>query len=60
MYVLREYLNSYKYKNSGTLHLTGRGGLYVCEMLTVTHCLGNRSTNGGKAVSLTHQLRTSH
>jgi hypothetical protein len=34
--------------------LTGRGGLYGCEMLKIPHCLDNRLTVGGKFVSLTH------
>jgi hypothetical protein len=33
--------------------VTGRGGLYGCEMLRISHCVDNRLTVGGEAVRLT-------
>jgi hypothetical protein len=35
--------------------VTGRGGLYRCEMLRTTHCLDGRLIDGGELVSLTHR-----
>jgi hypothetical protein len=34
---------------------TGRGGPWGCETSRLTHFLGNRLTDGGKFVSLTHR-----
>jgi hypothetical protein len=36
--------------------LTGREGLWRCEMLKIPHCLDNRLTDGGKAVSTGQNL----
>jgi hypothetical protein len=41
-------------KKGKAIPVTGRGGLQGCEMLRIPHCLGNRLTDGGKYVSLTH------
>jgi hypothetical protein len=38
--------------------VTGRGGLQGWEMLRIPHCLDNRLRDGGKAVSPTHQPRS--
>jgi hypothetical protein len=38
--------------------VTGRRGLYVCEILRKTHCLDNRLTDGGEAARLTHRPRS--
>jgi hypothetical protein len=38
--------------------LTGRGGLWGCEMLTIPHCLDNRLTDGSKVVSPMHWLQS--
>jgi hypothetical protein len=38
------------------IFVTGRAGLYGCEMLRIPHCLDNRLTGGGKFVSLTRRL----
>jgi hypothetical protein len=35
--------------------VTGRGGLYGCEMLRMPRCLDNLLTDGGKVVSPTHR-----
>jgi hypothetical protein len=39
--------------------VTGRGGLYGCEMLRIENCLHNRLTDGGKpyapAAALLHR-----
>jgi hypothetical protein len=37
--------------------MTGRGGLYVCEMSRLPHFLDNRLTDGGEVVSLTRGPR---
>jgi hypothetical protein len=37
--------------------VTGRGGLYGCEMLRIPRCLDNHFTDGGKVVSPTHWPR---
>jgi hypothetical protein len=43
---------SKKLKKKGkTIPVTGLGGLYVCEMLRIAHCLDNRLTDGGKVLS---------
>jgi hypothetical protein len=34
--------------------VTGLGGLWGCEMLSIPHCLDNRLTDGGEVVSPTH------
>jgi hypothetical protein len=49
--------NKYKKvkKRSKAIPVTGRGGLYGCEMLRIPHCLDSRLTDGGKAVSPTHR-----
>jgi hypothetical protein len=39
---------------SKAIPVTDCGGLQVCEMLRISHCLDNRPTDGGKAVSPTH------
>jgi hypothetical protein len=38
---------------SKVIPLTGLGGLQVCEMLRIPHCLDNWLTDGGKVVSPT-------
>jgi hypothetical protein len=38
--------------------VTGREGLWGCEMLRIPHCLDNRLTNDGKVVSLKHRPRS--
>jgi hypothetical protein len=35
------------------ISITGRGGLYGCEMLRIPHCLDNRLIDGSKVVSHT-------
>jgi hypothetical protein len=35
---------------SKAISVTGRGGLQVCEMLRVSHCLDNRLTDGALRV----------
>jgi hypothetical protein len=40
---------------SKAIPVTGRGGLYGCEMLRIPHCLDNRLLDGGNIVSPTHQ-----
>jgi hypothetical protein len=35
--------------------VTCLGGLYVCEMLRMPHCIDNRQAEGGKVVSPTHR-----
>jgi hypothetical protein len=42
-------------KNKKINPVTGRGSLQDCEMLRITHCLGNRLTDGGEVVSPTHR-----
>jgi hypothetical protein len=42
-------------KKSKAITVTGRGGLYGCEMLRIPHCLYNRLTDGGKFVSPAHR-----
>jgi hypothetical protein len=37
--------------------VTGRGGLYGCEMLRIPHCIDSWLTDGGKFVSPTHRPR---
>jgi hypothetical protein len=41
-------------ENGKAIPVTGRGGLYGCEMLRIPHCLDNRLTDGGKVVSPKH------
>jgi hypothetical protein len=43
-----------KEKKNKAIPVIGRGGLQGCEMLKIPHCLDNRLTYGGKAVSPTH------
>jgi hypothetical protein len=42
-------------KKSKAIPVTGRGGLWGCEMLRIPHYLDNRLTDGGKVVSPTHR-----
>jgi hypothetical protein len=35
--------------------ITGRGGLWGCQILRIPHCLDSRLTDGDKFVRLTHQ-----
>jgi hypothetical protein len=44
-----------KRKESKAISVTGRGGLWGCEMLRISHCLDNRLTDGVKVVSPTHR-----
>jgi hypothetical protein len=39
------------------VEVTGRGGLYGCEMLRIPHCLDNPLIDGDKVVSPTHRPR---
>jgi hypothetical protein len=39
---------------SKTIPVTGRGGLYSCEMLRIPHCLDSWLTDGGEVVTPTH------
>jgi hypothetical protein len=39
-------------------HVTGRGGLWGCDMLRIPHCLDSRLTDCGEVVSLTHRPRS--
>jgi hypothetical protein len=43
------------YIEAKAIPITGLGGLQVCEMLRIPHCLDSRLTDGGKVVSLTHR-----
>jgi hypothetical protein len=47
-----------KSKKSKAIPVTGRGGLYGCEMLRIPLFLNNRLTDGGKVDSLTDRLRS--
>jgi hypothetical protein len=33
------------------ISVRGRGGVWLCEMLKITHCLDSRLTDGGTVVS---------
>jgi hypothetical protein len=44
---------------SKAIPVTGRGGLWGCEMLRIPHCLDNRLINGGKVVS-PYTIQISH
>jgi hypothetical protein len=48
----------YLHIKSKAVSVTGRGGLYGCEMLRTLHCLDNRLTDGGEVVSLMHRPRS--
>jgi hypothetical protein len=43
-------------RKSKATPVTGREGLYVCEVL-IPHCLGNRLTDNGEVVNLTSLQR---
>jgi hypothetical protein len=45
-------------KISKAFPVTGRGGLYGCEVLRTPHCLENQLTDGGEVVSATHLPRS--
>jgi hypothetical protein len=48
-------------KGNGTckaIHVTGRGGPYVCEMSRLPHFLDSRLIDGGEVVSLTRRPAT--
>jgi hypothetical protein len=45
----------YKKVKSKAIPVTGRGGLYGNEMLTIPYYLDNLLTDGGKVISLTHR-----
>jgi hypothetical protein len=47
-----------KKQGNKSIPVTGRGGLYGCEMLRIPHCLNNRLTDGGKVVSLNRRTPT--
>jgi hypothetical protein len=49
---------SVRITKSKAIPIIGRGGLWGCEVLRISHCLGNRLTDGGKVVSPTYQLRS--
>jgi hypothetical protein len=40
--------------HENAISVTGRGGRVGCEMSRIPHCLDNRLTDGGQAISLTH------
>jgi hypothetical protein len=42
-------------KKGKAIPVTGRGGPQSCGTFSLPHCLDNRLTNGGEAVSLMHQ-----
>jgi hypothetical protein len=53
--VLREpYVLKVK-KEDKAIPVTGRGGLYGCEMLRIPHCIDSRLRDGVEIVSLTFQ-----
>jgi hypothetical protein len=60
----RDHSRGYEWNESGqtgkskAISLTGRGGLYGCEMLRILYCLYNRLTDGGKVVGPTHRPRS--
>jgi hypothetical protein len=41
-----------KTSKSKVIPVTGRGGLYDCEMLSIPHCVDNRLTDGDNVASL--------
>jgi hypothetical protein len=43
---------------SKAIPVTGRGGLWGCEMLMIPHYLDNRLADGSKVVDLTHRPRS--
>jgi hypothetical protein len=43
---------------SKAIAVTASGDLWVCEMLTIPHCLENRLTDGDGVVSPTHRQRS--
>jgi hypothetical protein len=49
-------INNGKYCNA--IPITGREGLWGCEMLRLPRCLDNRLTDAGKVVSLRHRPRS--
>jgi hypothetical protein len=49
---------SYVDGKSKAIPVTGRGGLYSCDMLRIPHCLDNWLTDGGKVVGPTHRPRS--
>jgi hypothetical protein len=57
-YIFLSCINRQAKKKSKTIPVTGRGGLYGCEMLRIPHCLDNRLTDGGKVASPTHRPRS--
>jgi hypothetical protein len=48
--LIRQLLNMWN-----ITRVTGRGGLWGCEMLRIPHCLDSRLTDGGKVFSPTHR-----
>jgi hypothetical protein len=55
---INKYHTTAKAKNSEAIPITGRGGLWGCEMLRIPHFLANRLTDGSKVVSLNHRPRS--
>jgi hypothetical protein len=54
--VLRHRIDNPKsHIKSTAIPVKGRGRLQGCEMLSISHCLDNRLTDGVKVVSLTHR-----
>jgi hypothetical protein len=40
------------------ISISGRGGPQGCQMLRITHCLGNQLTDGGEVASFMHRPRS--
>jgi hypothetical protein len=53
-YILCHFIKS----RSKGIPVTGRGGLYVSEMLRIPRCLDIWLTGGGKVVTPTHRLHS--
>jgi hypothetical protein len=45
------------YKKSIAILVTGRGGLWDCEMSRIPHCVDLLITDGGEFVSITLRMR---
>jgi hypothetical protein len=44
-----------QWSKSKAIPKRGRGGLKGCEMMRIPYCVGNRLTDGGRIVNLTHR-----
>jgi hypothetical protein len=49
-----------KKKKSKAIPVTGHGGPYGCEIMSIRHCLDNRLTDGGKVVGIARRPRFTH